>query len=78
MSNQEKKEIPEVKSLRWLANNFPWTDNPRDDTDRLTNAIHIYATAGADKIEALSKELEELTKERDNYKRLYLNNFIHS
>ena len=57
----ERKEILEVSSsLRWLANMFPWTDNPQDGTDRMTNAIHIYCTAGADKIEALLKELEEL------------------
>lgn len=60
MSNKEKKEIPEVKSLRWLDNMFPWIDNPQDEVDRMTNAVHIYATAGADKIEALAKELEEL------------------
>lgn len=60
MSNKEKKEIPEVKSLRWLANQFPWTDNPQDNVDKMSNAIHTYATAGADKIEALAKELEEL------------------
>lgn len=60
MSNKDKKEIPEVKSLRWLANMFPWTDNPKDEIDRMTNAVHLYATNGADKIEALAKELEEL------------------
>ena len=60
MSNKEKKEIPEVKSLRWLANMFPWTDNPKDEIDKWTNAVHLYTTAGANKIEELAKELEEL------------------
>lgn len=55
--NNKNKEIPEVKSLRWLANMFPYTENPEDDTDRMTNAIHIYCTAGADKIEELQKQL---------------------
>lgn len=50
----EPAEIPEAKSLRWLANMFPWTENPQDETDRMTNAIHVYATAGADKIDAMA------------------------
>lgn len=56
--NNKNKEIPEVKSLRWLANMFPYIENPEDDTDRMTNAIHIYCTAGADKIEELLKQLD--------------------
>ena len=55
--NNKNKEIPEVKSLRWLANMFPYIENPEDDTDRMTNAIHIYCIAGADKIEELQKQL---------------------
>lgn len=53
-------EIPEVKSLRWLANMFPWVDNPQDDADKMSNAIHLYCTAGADKIEELSTLLEQI------------------
>lgn len=49
-----KIEVPEAKSLRWLANMFPWAENPQDETDRMTNAIHIYAERGANKIEALA------------------------
>ena len=45
------KEIPEAKSLRWLANMFPITKNPKDEIDRMTNCINLYCTAGADKIE---------------------------
>ena len=51
-------EIPEVKSLRWLSNMFPFVDNPKDETDRMSNAIHVYCSAGADKIEELVKSLE--------------------
>ena len=60
MSN--KKEIAEVKSLRWLANMFPFTKNPQDETDRMTNAINVYVTAGADKIEELDKKCEALSR----------------
>ena len=51
---KNKKDIPEVSSLRWLANMFPFTENAKDDTDKMSNAIHVYCTAGANKIEELS------------------------
>ena len=53
-------EIPEAKSLHWLANMFPFTENPKDDTDKMSNAIHAYAEAGALKIEALQAQLTEM------------------
>ena len=53
------KELPEVKSLRWLANMFSYTDHPSDETDKMSNAIHIYCTAGADKIEELEAALNQ-------------------
>ena len=56
-------EIPEAKSLLWLANNFPLIEKPEDDVDRMNNTIHIYCTAGADKIEKLAKALEDVKKE---------------
>lgn len=49
----KNNEIPEVKSLRWLANMFPFTENPQDEADRISNAINLYCTAGANKIEEL-------------------------
>ena len=55
--NSKKIELSEVKSLRWLANMFPYTENPKDDTDKISNAIHVYCTAGADKIEELQSLL---------------------
>jgi hypothetical protein len=55
--NNNNKELSEVKSLRWLANMFPYTENPQDETDKMSNAIHVYCTAGADKIEELQKQL---------------------
>lgn len=54
-----KNEISEAKSLRWLATQFEYVDSPEDDIDRIANAIHVYATAGANKIEEQAKLLEE-------------------
>lgn len=50
----------EAKSLKWLANMFPLTNVPLDETDKISNAIHIYCTAGAEKIDQLQKENEIL------------------
>lgn len=47
----------EVKSLRWLANMFPYIEKPKDDTEKMNNAIHVYATKGADKIEQLEEDI---------------------
>ena len=38
------KEIPEAKSLRWLANMFPITKNPKDEI-ALYNLQHAYDIA---------------------------------
>lgn len=54
------KEVPEVKSLRWLVNMFPLTKLPLDETDKMSNAIHIYCKNAADKLEALQEENEML------------------
>lgn len=56
-------EIPEVKSLRWLANMFPLQIPARDENDKMCNAIHLYCTAGADKIEAQELRIQELDVE---------------
>lgn len=63
MANRDncmKKDIPEAKSLRWLANSFPFTELPLDETDKMSNAIHVYCKAGAEKIEKLQEENEML------------------
>lgn len=31
-----------IKELRWLQFNFPWQDNPENDADKMSNAIHKY------------------------------------
>ena len=58
-----EEKIAEARSLRWLSNQFPFDPNPKDDTDKMCNCIHIYCKAGADKIEqlaALAAENKEL------------------
>lgn len=62
--NNTKKETGEVKSLRWLANMFPFTKDPKDETDKISNAINIYCTAGADKIEELQELLDSKEKNK--------------
>ena len=57
-----KDEIQEVKSLRWLANMFPFVKDPKDETDKISNAINIYCTSGADKIEELLALVESLSE----------------
>ena len=64
-----KKEIAEVKSLRWLANMFPFTENPQDEEDKMCNAIHIYCTAGADKLEKYAALINELNNQLEKHKK---------
>ena len=63
---KDKKEIPEAKSLRWLANQFPFIENPKDDIDRMANAINAYCTAGANKIEELADTVDLLMENNEN------------
>lgn len=55
--------VPEAKSLRWLAIQFPYTKDPKDDTDRFSNVIHAYVSAGADCIDRLQAEVDSLRAE---------------
>lgn len=54
--------VPESKSLRWLAIQFPYTKDPQDDADRFSNVIHVYASAGADLIDRLQAEVDSLRR----------------
>lgn len=54
------KEIKEAKSLRWLANQFPLIENPKDDADKMVNCIHIYCTAAAERLEQMEKEYTDV------------------
>jgi hypothetical protein len=46
------------KSLRWLANQFPLADHPKDDAEKLSTCIHLYCENGANSIAALLKEAD--------------------
>ncbi len=64
----EKIEVKEAKSLRWLAFNFPYIENPEDEADKICNAIHLYTTAGAEKLEEQARTIEQLKAEIENLK----------
>lgn len=49
--------LPEAKSLRWLVNAFPLTIPAKEESDKLCNAIHLYAQAGADKLEQQAEKI---------------------
>lgn len=44
MADREKV----MKDLSWLIFNFPWQENPKDDADRMCNAIHTYCNDALD------------------------------
>lgn len=55
---REEKENNVAKSLQWLSNMFPYVEHPENEVDRMSNAIHIYSKAGAEKIQELEQKLE--------------------
>lgn len=73
MNNKMRNEIQEVKSLRWLANQFTFIENAKDDIDKMSNAIHVYCEAGANKIEELNKMIKELQLENEKLKNKMFN-----
>lgn len=58
-------KLYESNDLKWLANMFPFIKEPKDESDRISNAIHIYSENGARKIDELQAEL-------DKYKNVYM------
>ena len=60
------KEIKEAKSLRWLANQFPKVENPKDNGDRLCNCINLYCTNAAELIEQQAVEIKRLKEKNEN------------
>lgn len=48
----------EVKGLHWLANMWPMIEQPKDDADRMSNCIHLYCEAAANKIEQMSDSID--------------------
>ncbi len=63
--NQE--EIKEVKSLRWLALNFPRIEKPQNEGDKLCSCINRYCNSAADLIERLAAENEKFKEQLDEY-----------
>lgn len=47
-----------AKSLSWLSNQFPYTENPEDDTDKLSNCIHVYSGNGSEAIKRMCSVLD--------------------
>lgn len=66
----------EVKSLRWLANQFPLINQPKDDADRFSNCIHLYCSAAADALTALTEENAKLRAELERMKAIMRDNGI--
>lgn len=70
--NQEEKAVDvnqenipqEAKSLMWLVNMFPFEVKPRDNVDKMFNAVHLYCKAGAEKIIQMDAELKKLKEEK--------------
>ena len=58
ISGEVPTDIPEVKCLRWLANMWPRVENPKDDADRMSNCIHLYCSAAADRMVAMSETVD--------------------
>jgi hypothetical protein len=50
------KITQEEINLRWLAKMFPLIEKPEDKSDKISNVIHIYCTAGADLIDKLTNK----------------------
>ena len=67
-------EIQEAKNLRWLAFQFQFTERPEDDTDKLCNAIHVYAEDGAKKIDAQA-QIIKMMEDQDVRKTVYTDVF---
>lgn len=55
--------IPEVKSLLWLAEQFPAVEKPQDDISRMQNCIHRYCINAANLIYRQKAEIETLKED---------------
>ena len=61
-TDKSKRLNATVKSMRWVANMFPLFKNPKDEGEKMSNALHLYSENAANVITELRKELEELKK----------------
>ena len=53
-------DIPEVKSLLWLAEQFPAVEKPQNDIGRMQNCIHRYCMNAVNLINRQKAEIESL------------------
>jgi aminopeptidase N len=53
-------DIPEVKSLLWLAQQFPAVEKPQNDIDRMQNCIHRYCINAVNLINRQKAEIDSL------------------
>ena len=42
-----------IRGLKWLMFNFPWQEEPKEEADKLCNAIHKYASDAAKVLEKM-------------------------
>ena len=59
------------KSLRWLANQFPKIEEPKDNSDKMVNCIHLYCENGANTIAALLARAEAAEAELEQKEKYY-------
>lgn len=58
--NKSSDVSNEVISLRWLCIQFPFIVDPQNELDMISNTIHCYCKAAADKLEELQNKLDDL------------------
>ena len=51
----------EAKALRWLAQQFPFVKQPKNDVDKMQNCIHVYASKGAEALDRLVSRAQSMT-----------------
>ena len=56
-----------IKGLRWLGFMFPETHPAQDDTDRISNNIHLYCMQAADAIEKLQTDVRPVVRGKWEY-----------
>ena len=61
-SDKSKSINATIKSMRWVAGMFPLFESPKDEGEKMSNALHLYSENAVNVISDLKKELEELKK----------------
>lgn len=50
MNDHAYEQMPEIKSLVWLTYQFPFVPEPKDDSDKMQNCIHIYCAKAVERL----------------------------